>query len=135
MLDVSESALAVARRRVGDAAVEWIVADVLSWKPTRRYGVWHDRAVLHFMTDEPSRRLYLETMRASLTVDGAAIIATFAEDGPTSCSGLGVVRYSAPQLTELVATVGLEVVATRRELHATPFGTTQAFTWVAARSH
>jgi SAM-dependent methyltransferase len=135
VLDVSEAALAVARARVGDASVEWIAADLLSWTPIRRYDLWHDRAVLHFMTDELSRGRYLDVMRASLADDGAVIIATFADDGPTSCSGLEVVRYSADELTELLATVDLEVVTTRRELHATPFGTTQPFTWVAARSN
>ena len=29
----------------------WIAADVTRWRPTRRYGLWHDRAVFHFLTE------------------------------------------------------------------------------------
>ena len=133
VLDVAESALGVARGRVGDAPVEWIVADLLTWVPTRRYGLWHDRAVFHFMADDRSRQRYLHTMQVSLAPDGAVIIGTFAADGPTSCSGLPVVRYSASELGELLSTVGLEVAGSRREVHSTPSGVTQAFTWVMAR--
>ena len=134
VIDVSDSALAAAQGRVGASSVDWINADVLTWRPSRRYGLWHDRAVLHFMVDDGSRQRYLETMRASLAPHGAVIIGTFAEDGPASCSGLPVARYSVPQLTELLATVDLDVLTSRRELHATPSGTNQAFNWIAARS-
>jgi hypothetical protein len=33
------------------------VADVLTWRPKRRYRLWHDRAVFHFLTDLPTVRL------------------------------------------------------------------------------
>jgi len=29
--------------------VNWIVADVTAWQPTRTYEVWHDRAAFHFL--------------------------------------------------------------------------------------
>jgi trans-aconitate methyltransferase len=53
VLDVSDEGLTQARRRLGDPAVqvEWITADLLSWRPTRRYRAWHDRAAFHFLTD------------------------------------------------------------------------------------
>ena len=56
------------------------------------------------------------------------VIATFAEDGPLKCSGLPVMRYSAAQLQ---AEFGddFTMLAHDREQHATPFGTTQAFTY------
>ena len=46
VLDISETASSLARRRLaqdGDR-VKWVTADLLTWQPTRRYGVWHDRA-------------------------------------------------------------------------------------------
>ena len=47
VLDLSDAALAASRARLGAAgeAVNWIVADVTTWQPTRNYDViWHDRA-------------------------------------------------------------------------------------------
>src|SRR4029077_7432635 len=95
VLDLSESALAAARARLGQAAAEvtWIVADVVRWKPLQRYDVWHDRAAFHFLTDVADRTAYVGCLREALQPGGHAIIATFALDGPERCSGLPVVRY------------------------------------------
>ena len=47
ILDVSASALERAKYRLGPVGdqVTWLVEDVLTWTPTRRYGLWHDRTV------------------------------------------------------------------------------------------
>jgi hypothetical protein len=52
VLDISATVLQYARRRLGPQAerVRWLRADVLTWRPQRRYQVWHDRAVFHFLT-------------------------------------------------------------------------------------
>jgi 2-polyprenyl-3-methyl-5-hydroxy-6-metoxy-1,4-benzoquinol methylase len=46
VLDLSEKALATAKARLGasGAKVQWVVADVTTWKPSTTYDVWHDRA-------------------------------------------------------------------------------------------
>jgi hypothetical protein len=46
VLDLSEAALAAARVRLGGRAaqVQWVVADVTRWCPTRLFDIWHDRA-------------------------------------------------------------------------------------------
>jgi trans-aconitate methyltransferase len=53
VLDVSEAALARSRERLGVLAdrVEWITSDITKWDPPRRWSVWHDRAVFHFLTE------------------------------------------------------------------------------------
>lgn len=63
---------------------------------------------------------------------GFVLVATFAEDGPTRCSGLDVARYSA---TELHAEFGSDfrVVESLREEHHTPWGARQAFTYCLCR--
>lgn len=130
-LDVSATALDVARARVGTGApVEWIVTDLLTWTPTRAYGLWHDRAVLHFLVDDADRAAYLATLQAAVPT-GAVILATFAPDGPDACSGLPVRRYGPDDLAGLLD--GFEVVDARREVHRTPWGAEQPFTFVAAR--
>src|SRR5665213_1943257 len=53
VLDVSSEAIEAARQRVGtDPHVTWLVGDLLTWTSDRRYDVWHDRAVFHFMSGE-----------------------------------------------------------------------------------
>jgi SAM-dependent methyltransferase len=128
VLDLSAEALARSQAAMGNEAdrVEWIVADVTTWEPERRYHVWHDRAAFHFLTDKADRAAYVETLDAALSDAGHAIIATFALDGPERCSGLPVQRYSPETLA---ATLGprFKLVNGLRHEHQTPWGSTQAF--------
>jgi SAM-dependent methyltransferase len=128
VLDLSESALAAARTRLGQAAagVTWIVADVVSWTPARRFDVWYDRAAFHFLTDAADRTAYVECLREALRPGGHAIIATFALDGPERCSGLLVIRYDAVSLGKVLGSA-FNPVETRRHDHHTPMGSTQRF--------
>ncbi|MGA7987380.1 MAG: class I SAM-dependent methyltransferase [Candidatus Dormiibacterota bacterium] len=131
VLDVSSTALAIARERLGDAApVRWLREDILTWQPERRYGLWHDRAVFHFLTHAADQATYLTKMRQAIGDSGALIIATFASDGPERCSDLPVARYDASDLERLLD--GFTVVEAGREEHVTPGGVVQPFTWVAA---
>ena len=155
VLDISGEALAAARERAPrHAAVAWIHHDILHWDPPRTFGVWHDRAVFHFLTQPEDRECYRNVLRASLGPDGIAIVATFAPDGPESCSGLPVARYDAKGLAAVIGDTrsakttrvtgtsstrqaqagdALIAVASRREVHITPSGARQPFTWVAFR--
>lgn len=136
ILDLSSSALARTVARLGPDAlevVEVVEADVTTWSPTRRYDLWHDRAVLHFL-DPPGARRYVKTLRDALSPRGALIIGVFAPDGPSSCSGLPVTRYGAEELRELLG-ADFDVIGQRRVTHVTPWGADQSFQWVAARRH
>jgi 2-polyprenyl-3-methyl-5-hydroxy-6-metoxy-1,4-benzoquinol methylase len=128
VLDLSESALATAQARLGQAAaaVTWIVADVVGWQPRQRYDVWHDRAAFHFLTEAADRSAYVACLRAALRPGGHTIIATFALDGPERCSGLPVVRYDAASLGEVLGDA-FTLTETRRHDHHTPMGSTQRF--------
>jgi SAM-dependent methyltransferase len=134
MLDVSAHALDEVRHRLGDDAngVTFVHADVLEWRPERRYMVWHDRAVFHFLTEAEKKRRYVETMRRALREDGTAVVGTFAEDGPTHCSGLPVSRYSAAELDD-VFSASFTPIEHLREEHVTPDGVVQPFTWAVFR--
>lgn len=134
VLDVSPAALDSAKRRVGvTAPVSWLHEDLLGWQPPRRFDVWHDRALLHFLVEPRDRERYLATLRSALNPGAAVIIATFAADGPDHCSGLPVRRYSDD---DLAAWLGddFHVIETCREEHTTPGGGNQPFTWIAARA-
>jgi trans-aconitate methyltransferase len=112
--------------------VRCVRADLLEWEPDRRYDLWHDRAVFHFLVEERGRDRYIATLNDALAPGGHVIVATFADDGPEMCSGLPVRRYAADDLGAALGE-GFELVETRREVHVTPRGKRQPFTWVAAR--
>jgi SAM-dependent methyltransferase len=128
VLDISEAALRKARSRLGEHAsrVKWIVADITEAESLGTFDVWHDRAAFHFLTDAADRRKYVELARRTVPVGGHLIIATFADDGPKRCSGLGVCRYNAETMgTELGE--GFSLVRDARETHTTPWHSSQAF--------
>ena len=53
VFDLSSTALAVARQRLGKHAdiVHWIEGDITRAKfPMNRLDIWHDRAVFHFLS-------------------------------------------------------------------------------------
>lgn len=128
VLDVSARALAWAKEWLGSRAerVTWIESDVAGFAPETAYELWHDRAVFHFLTEAAEREAYVEAVRRSLKPGGAMVVATFALDGPDTCSGLPVRRYDAKLLREAFGP-GFELVHVAAETHVTPWKTAQKF--------
>ncbi len=127
---------ASAPRRLGAAAqlVAWVVADVLTWRPGRRYQVWHDRAVFHFLTTNRARQQYMRTLDQATGASAVAVFGCFAPDGPEYCSGLPVARYDPPGLASQLGG-NWALTAADTEEHVTPTGAVQPFTWAAFRRH
>ena len=135
VLDLSETALEISRQRLGDRAakVKWIAGDVRNAPlGDGEYGLWHDRAVFHFLTDAADRQAYVAQVERTVRSSGYVLIATFAEDGPATCSGLPVVRYSAESL-HLEFGPAFRVVASAHEDHRTPAGREQSFLYCLCR--
>lgn len=139
VVDVSEQGMDIARKRVGSgetavaaAQVEWLVADVLSWRPPRSYGVWHERAVLHFLLEDSEREHYRETLLAATHTGSALVIGGFGPEGPEICSGLQVRRLSVAEMVDFLEP-DFEVVDSRLQIHVTPSGGEQQFLWTSAR--
>lgn len=135
VLDVSGAALARARARLGAAAarVTWLEADVTRAElPAGAYDAWHDRAVFHFLTDAADRRRYAAVAHATVRAGGTLVMATFAPDGPTRCSGLEVARYDGAGIARELG-AGFELVSETRETHHTPAGAEQRFTYAVLR--
>ena len=83
VLDLSVSALDATRQRLpADAPVRCVHADLLTWEPDRRYDLWHDRAVFHFLVAQSDRDRYVATLTRAVVPGGNVIVGTFAEDGP-----------------------------------------------------
>jgi SAM-dependent methyltransferase len=135
VLDIAERALLDTRKRLGEGAsrVTWIVADVVEAQlPPAHFGLWHDRAVFHFLVDADARKRYIAQAARAVRPGGCAIVATFAADGPERCSGLPVRRYDAAQLAAEFRPM-FERAGEAREEHTTPWGATQPFTYVVLR--
>ncbi|MDG2407181.1 MAG: class I SAM-dependent methyltransferase [Paracoccaceae bacterium] len=129
-LDISASAFAHSKKRLGAAAnrVSFIEADILRWQPKRRYQLWHDRAVFHFLTEQRDIDSYVSTLKATLRTGGFFICGGFSTSGPQKCSGLPVQQYDA---TMMAVTFGrwLDFVESEVETHLTPAGVEQHFLW------
>jgi SAM-dependent methyltransferase len=136
VLDLSRAAINRARHRLGDAAtgrVTWLEGDILEADlPREHFDIWHDRAVFHFLTGAKERESYIQKVRSAVYSGGHVIVATFAEDGPTRCSGLPVERYSASELHDTFGSDFL-LMESERELHHTPSGVEQSFTYCWCR--
>ncbi len=129
VFDVSQTAVDVTKKRLGLSAeqIHWIVADITeAHLESGAYEVWHDRAVFHFLTSAEQRTAYVRQVAYSVKAGGHVIIATFGPEGPTKCSGLDVVRYDADSLHAQFG-VRFRLEDSSKELHRTPFGTTQQF--------
>ena len=114
--------------RLGQRAsrVSWVAADVTGWTPDRRFDIWHDRALFHFLVREQDRKAYREVMGSAVPAGGQVIIGTFALDGPERCSGLPVVRYDAVSLGAELGPA-CRLLETSSEDHTTPKGKVQRF--------
>lgn len=126
VLDISRSGIERAKKRIGERAdsINWIVSDILDFKPDRIYDLWHDRAAFHFLTDSESKAKYGEI--AANAVSGYITIGTFSMDGPEKCSGLRISQYNETLLAHAFSE-GFELVESFREDHITPSGNKQNF--------
>lgn len=135
VLDISQTAIDANRKRLGQAAerIHWLVADITKAElEPSAYDVWHDRAVFHFLTTPDDRATYVRQVARVVRPGGHVIVSTFGPEGPTKCSGLDVVRYDADSLHGEFG-VHFRLLASSKELHRTPFGTTQQFLYCYCR--
>jgi len=130
VIDIARSAIRQAQDRLGDRSqqVTWIEDDVTGYIPGQTFDIWHDRAVFHFLTLATDRECYLKVLDKTLKPSGQAIIATFADSGPSQCSGLDVVRYSPEALSKVLGPQ-LRLLETLTEDHHTPNGGLQQFVY------
>jgi len=134
VLDISQEAIEKAKNRLGmnSEKVSWIVADAADFQTEQKYDFWHDRAALHFLTDEEEIESYFETLKSSLNPGVHLLIGTFSENGPEKCSGLTVQKYSDDTLSHLLSD-GFEKTKCLTLDHETPSGSRQNFLFCSFR--
>jgi SAM-dependent methyltransferase len=104
--DISSVAIEKLKSRTGDDSknkVKWIVDDLLDPQSITNIGqvdLWHDRAVLHFFTEDDQQESYFRLLRQLVKPGGSVIIATFNLQGALKCSGLPVFRYDKHMLQQ-----------------------------------
>ena len=127
VLDISSNALERAKKRLRDKAdsVKWIVSDIREFETKDKYDLWHDRAVLHFLTADEDINKYMSNIRLLLKYNGYLIVSIFSLNGPKRCSGLDIKQYSEDSIKKLF--YDFEHIKSFEEKHLTPWGDSQIF--------
>jgi SAM-dependent methyltransferase len=135
VLDISAAAIDFTKRRLGVKAqqVNWYVGDITRYNfADKKFDLWHDRAVFHFLTDPAARQAYVDLVRSSVKPGGYVLMATFGPNGPLQCSGLDVVRYDDAKLHHEFGE-GFQLMGSELSDHHTPLGTDQQFLYCWCR--
>ena len=125
VLDISENAINRAQDRLGEKAknVNWIISDINDFIPHKKYALWHDRAVFHFLTSKNEIKRYTENVMLNTE---NFIVGTFSTSGPEKCSGLKITQYDESLLQKLFEE-NMIIKKVEYINHVTPFETTQNF--------
>jgi SAM-dependent methyltransferase len=125
VLDISENAIKRAKERLGKKSknIKWIVCDINDFKPMKKYALWHDRAVFHFLTSDININKYVENVKL---YSENFIVGTFSTSGPKKCSGLDITQYNKSLLSKLFEEF-MAIKKIEHINHITPFETTQNF--------
>lgn len=121
VLDISGQAIEKAKKRLGESAekVNWICSDIKNFETKVKFDLWHDRACLHFLTDEDELKIYRQKALQSISMRGALIVGAFSKTGPLKCSGLPIHQFDKTELEKLFA-VEFESVENFDSVHITP---------------
>ena len=133
VLDISKVAIERAKIRLAKNAnkINWIVSDIINFFPERKYSIWHDRAVFHFLRKDQEINYYLKSLNSGTATDGRLVLGTFAENGPIRCCALDVKRYSFNDLERKIGDQ-FHIEKMINSIHQTPFKTEQSFNFVQA---
>ena len=125
VLDISENAIKKAKDRLGEKSknIEWIICDINDFNPKKKYVLWHDRAVFHFLTSNIEINRYVEKVKLN---SENFIVGTFSTSGPKKCSGLEITQYDKNLLSKLFEE-SMAIKKAEYINHITPFETTQNF--------
>jgi len=126
LLDTAKTSLEIVQSRINNNAVKFICSDILNFQSDKKFDIWHDRAVFHFLLSKREREEYFKVLGSSLKPESIAIISTFRVGGPIQCSGLNTVQYNHQKmLDELPSSFSL--LESEEYTHITPKESTQEY--------
>ena len=126
LLDTAKTSLDIVQSRINNAKVEFICDDILNFQTDKRFDIWHDRAVFHFLLSKKEREQYFKVLENSLKSKAIAIISTFKVDGPIMCAGLDIVQYNHQKMLDELPS-GLNLIESEEYTHITPKDSTQEY--------
>lgn len=107
-LDISKVALENAKKNTNTRFINnfsWIIGDITDSQMSNihpKVDLWHDRTVLHFLTEDKQQLGYLNNLKNLVKVGGFVIIAVFSLDGAKKCSGLDVKNYDHKMIADFL---------------------------------
>jgi SAM-dependent methyltransferase len=129
VLDISGTALSKLKETLNDKfpshKIKTITSNIVDAKFSKRFDLWHDRAVFHFLTKADDQEKYIDLLLNSLNPGAYFLLSTFSKNGPNKCSGLEICQYDKEDLATKFSK--LELLEFGVEDHHTPFGTVQNF--------
>lgn len=130
VLDISENAIKRSQGRFGANSdnINWVVSDFLDYSSKVPFQIWHDRAVFHFLIDPEEIKKYAEKAAINIVPDGYLIVGAFSLTGPKRCSNLPITQYSEEKFQK-VFSKNFETVEHFEDIHITPSGNPQDFSW------
>ena len=128
ILDISNNAINEVKLRIQNHYNQGVFynCNILDFKPSKMFDLWHDRAVFHFLKEKSEINKYIYLVSNYIKKDRYFILGVFSENGPLKCSGLEIKRYSVEELKELFVNNFLLIDSINVD-HCTPFNTTQNF--------
>ncbi|MFK5856854.1 MAG: class I SAM-dependent methyltransferase [Bacteroidota bacterium] len=132
--DLSSAALGKLKERLGERKsekVHWVVDDLTasnSLYKIEKVDLWHDRAVLHFFTEESEQDAYFELLKKLVKNNGHVIIAAFNLKSATKCSGLPINRFDENLLQEKLGE-DFELIEAFNHTYTMPSGDTRKYVY------
>ncbi|MBT3422262.1 MAG: methyltransferase domain-containing protein [Bacteroidetes bacterium] len=128
IVDISSEAIERSKSKIskGVEKIQFFESNVLALDLAKKFGIWHDRAVFHFLWDKDEIDNYVKKLNQHMGNEGIFILGAFSENGPEKCSGLNVNHQSEKSI---VKTFGkyFNLIETLNEDHTTPSGKIQNY--------
>ena len=132
--DISSVALAELRNNIlvpKKAQIKFIVDDLTNPSELlklKNVDLWHDRAVLHFFTEQKQQTAYFDLLKSALRPKGFVILAEFNLEGAKKCSGLNVFNYNEEMLQERLGS-DFELLKSFNYAYTQPSGNTREYVY------
>ena len=100
--DISNSSLKKLKNSLKkNSSVKYIVDDLTNPSKLlnlKSVDLWHDRAILHFFTEEKQRKIYFNLLKKIVKPGGYVILSEFNLDGAKKCCDLDIFNYNQDML-------------------------------------
>ncbi len=126
LLDTSTTSLNIVKSRIKSDKIRFECNDIINFTADKKFDIWHDRAVFHFLLSKKERSQYFEVLNKSLNNSAIAIISTFRVDGALNCAGLNIIQYDYEKMLQELPKNFL-IVESKEFTHITPKETKQKY--------